>query len=82
MRTTLTLDDDVAALLEQVQAKRKATLKEVVNTVLRSGLIAMTKAPPPRVPFRTKTLVNGPRSLPNIDNIAEVLSAIEGEDYK
>jgi hypothetical protein len=83
MRTTLTLDDDVAALLEQVQAKRKASLKEVVNTALRSGLIAMSRpAEKDRTPFRTKLLPNGPRSIPNIDNVAEVLAAIEGEDYK
>jgi hypothetical protein len=82
MRTTLTLDDDVAALLQRVQAKRKAGLKEVVNAALRTGLIAMSAPPENRIPFRTKTLVNGPRSLPNIDNIAEVLAVLEGEDHK
>jgi len=45
MKTTLTLDDDVAALLEEVQANRKASLKEVVNTGLRSGLIATSRPP-------------------------------------
>jgi hypothetical protein len=82
MRATLTLDDDVAALLTQIQEQRKATLKEVVNTALRNGLVAMTKPPQPRELFRTGTLVNGPRSLPNIDNIAEVLSWAEGDDHK
>lgn len=82
MRTTLTLDDDVAVLLTQIQEQRKATLKEVVNAALRSGLIEMTKAPRPREPFRTGTLVNGPRALPNIDNIAEVLSWAEGDDHR
>ena len=82
MRTTLTLEDDVAALLERVQAKRKASLKEVVNTALRSGLIAMSAPPEKRTPFRTKTIVKGPASLPDLTNIAEVLAAIEGENYK
>jgi hypothetical protein len=82
MRTTLTLDDDVAVLLTQIQEQRKATLKEVVNAALRNGLIEMTKPPRPRVPFRTGTLVNGPRALPNIDNIAEVLSWAEGDDHR
>jgi hypothetical protein len=82
MRTTLTIEDDVAALLNRVQAKRKASLKEVVNEALRNGLIAMSAPPEKRRPFRTKTLINGPRSIPNIDNVAEVLAAMEGEDYK
>ena len=82
MRTTLTLDDDVAALLMRMQEQRKATMKEVVNAALREGLVAMTRPPHPREPFRTGTLVNGPRNLPNIDNISEVLAWAEGEDYK
>jgi hypothetical protein len=34
---TLTLDPDVAALLERVRDARNATLKEVVNEGLRRG---------------------------------------------
>ncbi len=43
MRTTLTLDPDVAALLERVRAARDATLKDVVNEGLRRGLKQMTQ---------------------------------------
>jgi hypothetical protein len=81
MRTTLTLDDDVAILLTQVQEQRKATLKEVVNTALRSGLFAMTKLEPRKL-FRTGTLPNGPSALANMDNIGEVLAWAEGDDHK
>jgi acyl-CoA reductase-like NAD-dependent aldehyde dehydrogenase len=42
VRTTLTLDDDVAALLRRILARRKATLKEVVNEALREGLRRMS----------------------------------------
>jgi len=35
MRTTLTLDDDVAVLLEQTLARRKDGLRVVVNEALR-----------------------------------------------
>jgi len=82
MRTTLTLDDDVAALLKRIQEQRKVTLKDVVNTALRSGLIAMTKLPDARQPFRTGTLRNGPPALTNMDNIGEVLAWAEGDDHK
>ena len=81
MRTTLTLDDDVAALLEQVQKQRKATLKEVVNSALRDGLAGMTKPPEPRARFVTKMLVNGSSAIP-IENISEALAFAEGEDFK
>ena len=82
MRTTLTLDDDVAVLLERVRKARKTTLKEVVNVALREGLVEMTKpatAHKARPQMRTFDL--GPPGM-NLDNIGEVLAAIEGEDYK
>jgi Ribbon-helix-helix protein, copG family len=40
MRTTLTLDDDVAAALERLRKSRDASLKDLVNEALRRGLIA------------------------------------------
>ena len=38
MRTTLTLDDDVAAKLRELAHRQRAPFKEVVNAVLRRGL--------------------------------------------
>lgn len=40
MRTTLTLDDDVATKLHQLAHRRRLPFKEVVNAVLRRGLTA------------------------------------------
>jgi hypothetical protein len=40
MRTTLTLDDDVASKLRQLAHRRRQSFKEVVNAVLRRGLAA------------------------------------------
>ena len=56
MRTTLTLDDDVAARLERLRKKRDASFKKLVNDVMRSGLDRL-EAPQPerRKPFRTRT---------------------------
>jgi len=82
MRTTLTLDEDVVALLEQVRQQRKASLKEVVNTALRGGLVAMTQPPETRPVFRTRAFDTGKCRLSNIDNIAEVLAIVEGEGYQ
>ncbi len=38
MRTTLTIDDDVAALLKQESRRKGLTFKELVNSALRRGL--------------------------------------------
>jgi hypothetical protein len=40
MRTTLTLDDDVAAKLQELARRKKVSFKEAVNTVLRRGFVA------------------------------------------
>ena len=40
MRTTLTLDDDVAAKLQDYTRRKKVSFKEAVNTVLRRGFVA------------------------------------------
>jgi SpoVK/Ycf46/Vps4 family AAA+-type ATPase len=41
MRTTLTLDDDVAVQLERLRRSREANLKDLVNEALRLGLREM-----------------------------------------
>jgi hypothetical protein len=46
MRTTLTLDDDVARLIEVEAHRQKKPIKQVVNEALRRGL--STPAPAPR----------------------------------
>ena len=38
MRTTVTLDSDIAARLKGLRKRRDQTFKEVVNTALRAGL--------------------------------------------
>jgi predicted transcriptional regulator len=82
MRTTLTLDDDVAAAIEQLRASRDQTLTAIVNEALRLGLQALTTPPTAKERFRTRALDLGECFLPNLDNIGEVLAFAEGEDYR
>ncbi|TMQ14580.1 MAG: DUF2191 domain-containing protein [Candidatus Rokuibacteriota bacterium] len=82
MRTTLTLDDDVAALLKRVLSRRKAGLKAVVNEALRVGLRRMSAPPERTARYRTPSVDSGRCLLANVDDIAEVLSIVEGESYK
>jgi hypothetical protein len=82
MRTTLTLDDDVAALLNRLRKSRGASLRDVVNEALREGLKIMTTPPRKQKLFRTRTVDLG-RCLPgNVDNVAEVLAVAEDDSYK
>jgi len=82
MRTTLTLDDDVAALLARVQKARKAPLKTVVNEGLRQGLRQMLTPLPPRRRFETKTVELGRCLVGSLDDVAEVLAVAEGENFQ
>ncbi|NUM54254.1 MAG: DUF2191 domain-containing protein [Candidatus Hydrogenedentes bacterium] len=82
MRTTLTLDDDVAAALLQLRKSRNSTFKTVVNETLRDGLYELTQPRKENKPFRTRVFDMGPSLVGNLDNIGEVLAIAEGEDYK
>jgi len=81
MRTTLTIDDDVAAQLDRLQRERRQSLKDIVNDALRRGLREMQVRPKRRKPPRTTTYDMG-AFLINIDNVAEAIAYSEGEDFK
>lgn len=82
MRMTLTIDDDVGVQIERLRRDRDASLKDVVNDVLRRGLHEVDAPPKKRKPFRTRPIDGVVCLLDNIDNIGEVLAIIEGELYK
>lgn len=82
MRTTLSLDDDVAAMLQKVREDRKAPLKEIVNLALREGLPRLAEPKPARQPFRTTVHDAGECLLPSLDCIGEVLEELEGPWHK
>lgn len=81
MRTTLTIDDDVAALLERLRKERETSLKDLVNQALRRGLRDMTSRPKRREPFRTRSVALGRVRIAGTDNIGEALAVAEGEGF-
>lgn len=81
MRTTLTLDDDVASVLETLRKTTGASLKELVNSALRQGLRQMRARPKRREPFRTRAVALGRCRIGGIDNVAEALAVAEGESF-
>ena len=82
MRTTLTIDDDVAATLERLRHSGDRSLKDLVNEALRRGLKELAMPARPREPFRTRSVSLGPSKLGDIVSISEALALAEGEDFK
>jgi len=80
VRTTLSLDDDVARLLEKESHRSGASFKEVVNRFLRLGLMASHR--PVRKPFVVAPRKLGLPSGLSYDNVEELLEAVEGPAYK
>ena len=68
MRTTLTLDDDVAARIERLRRERDASLKDIVNDALRRGLDDSARGSKQKEPFKTQSVDLGRLRLPSIDN--------------
>lgn len=82
MRTTLTLEKDVAARLAQVARKRRASFKAVVNEALREGLASLEKPAVPGKAFRTTGFDLGPSLVGSLDDIEGVVSRVEGEGHR
>ena len=82
MRTTLTLDNDVAVRLERERRKRAVPFKDIVNHVLRAGLDSLDAARSPKVDFHTEGFSLGQSRVGSLDNIEEVLSRVEGESHQ
>ena len=80
MRTTLTLDDDVAVRLERLRRNGR-TFKEVVNEVMRVGLDALEN--PPRQARRSYTtpVDLGPLVV-DVTDVSEVLDLLDEEEWR
>ena len=81
MRTTLTIDDDVAAKLQAAMRARRRPLRTVVNDALRAGLAVLDRRAPARKRHRTTGFNLGPSLAGSLDDIEEVLSRVEGEPH-
>jgi len=78
MRTTLTLDPDVAVELERRRREGGRSLKEEVNHLLRVG-IRHADDRPEGVPFQTEPASLGRLLIP-IDDVSAVLDYLDEQD--
>ena len=82
MRTTVTLDDDVAAKLQaEMRRQRSGTFKQIVNDVLRRGLLVRRELAASK-PFRVRARRMGKMQGLNYDNVGELLEYVEGAEHK
>ena len=81
MRTNLSLDDDIAKLVEDEVRRSGDTFKGTVNRLLRQGLIA-SKNPEPRKRFVVTPRKMGLPPGLSYDSIPELLEKIEGPYHR
>ncbi|MBV9531997.1 MAG: hypothetical protein JO283_13235 [Bradyrhizobium sp.] len=78
MRTTLTLDDDIAAKLKAESRRTGRPFREVVNETLRRGLVSR-RATARQQPFTiTARDLGDLRPGLSLDNVAELIEQVEG----
>jgi Arc/MetJ family transcription regulator len=76
MRTTLSLDDDVAAAVQRLREERHIGLSEAVNELVRAGLAA----PARRSAFRQRTANLGLRV--DVSRVADALERLDGPEAR
>lgn len=76
MRTTIRLDDDVAAAAQRLSREEHIGLGEAVNRLARAGLRLGRSR---RGPFRQRTADLGLRV--DVSNVADALELLDGVDH-
>lgn len=81
MRTTVTLDPDVATEIERIRAREGRRFKHVLNDALRIGLRELSGSKVEEFVSPTRPRDLGAIKI-DISNSAQALSLVEGEDRK
>jgi Ribbon-helix-helix protein, copG family len=80
MRTTLTIDEDVAARLRLLREERGLSFKELVNEALRSGLAALEQPTKSRPMRATSPVSLGGSRLADVDDVSGAIAIAEGDE--
>ncbi len=81
MRTTLTIDDDLASILQKRASERGHSFKEVVNRVLRAGIVASGEEPARSTPIQVIARPLGLRPGFDPDKLNPLVDELEVEAF-
>ena len=73
MRTTITLDDDVAALIESERARTGESFRAAVHRLLRRSVRGASRPAPPSLPELPG------RPLLDVSDVSALLAALDDE---
>jgi hypothetical protein len=73
MRTIITLDDDVAALVEAERARTGESFRAAINRLLRRGASALPPQAPPSLPELPG------RPILDVSDVSALLAALDDE---
>lgn len=76
MRTTISLDDDVAAAVQRLREERHIGLSVAVNELIRAGIAA----PARRTAFRQRTADLGLRV--DVSSVTDALERLDGPEAR
>jgi hypothetical protein len=79
MRTTLTIDDDLASALREKAHQTGASFKEIVNKAIRAGLEQVDKPKQTR-PYKCKSYPLGYPPRADLDNALSLVDRLESEE--
>ena len=82
MRTTLTLEEDVSAQLQQIQRRRKIGWKALINEALRAGLTQLEAAEKVQRPVSLRVFDGGECLIGDFVSVSETLALVEGESFR
>ena len=81
MRTTVTLEDDVAAALARIEKQEGKSAKEIINTAVRE--FVARRAHRRRGPaYQTPAVDLGPALIGSLDDVGDALAFAEGDDAR
>lgn len=81
MRTTLTIDDDLAGILHQKASQQGHSFKEVVNDMLRAGLAIEGIAAIKREPLKVISKPLGLRAGYDPDKLNQLIDELDVEGF-
>jgi hypothetical protein len=77
VRTTLTIDENVAALVRKEMRRTGEPLKRIINRAILTGLTT-----PKQMPSKAFKVTPINLGLPHYDKVEDLLERLEGPDYR